>query len=246
MHLQLPEDQLTKATAIFELFTNPSFWIVTIVEVRTFAGTRHHGQVASLVKNGETSFRFTKAVGCLQLPVCLLDGHRSHRIPLLFQSCFCFLPEQTHCSSITQSIFQILCSPSLPTRTCCSHRTPYRRPTSPQSLFLGLALWASRKPARLSENFRLHKLGTSGGASGSSWSPQPMKLSPSAVLFPERKRDPDLFSPCLTIYTIGTASVDTSSATTSQVIDALSRCSSVVTTTKFSVLRNCWKKKQGK
>ena len=43
MHLQLLEDQLTKATAVFELFTNPSFWIVTIVEVRTFAGTRHHG-----------------------------------------------------------------------------------------------------------------------------------------------------------------------------------------------------------
>ena len=89
-------------------------------------------------------------------------------------------------------------------------------------------------------------LGTSGGASGSSWSPQPMKLSPSAVLFPERKRDPDLFSPCLTICTIGTASVDTSGATTSQVIDALSRCSSVVTATKLSVLHNCLKKKQGK
>ena len=42
MHLQLLEDQLTKATTIFELFTNPSFWIVAIVEVRTFAGTRHH------------------------------------------------------------------------------------------------------------------------------------------------------------------------------------------------------------
>ena len=60
-----------------------------------------------------------------------------------------------------------------------------------------------------------------------------------------KERGPDLFSPCLTIYTIRTASVDTSSATTSQVIDALSRCSSVVTATKFSVLRNCLKKKQG-
>ena len=48
-----------------------------------------------------------------------------------------------------------------------------------------------------------------------------------------------------TIYTIRTASVDTSGATTSQVIDALSRCSSVVTATKLSVLHICWKKKQG-
>ena len=43
IHLQLLEDQLTKTTAVFELFTNPAFWIVTIVDVRTFAGTRHHG-----------------------------------------------------------------------------------------------------------------------------------------------------------------------------------------------------------
>ena len=61
-----------------------------------------------------------------------------------------------------KAFFKIISSPFLPTRTCCSHRTPYRRPTSPQSLFLGLALWASRKPGRLSEKFRLDKI----------WAPQ--------------------------------------------------------------------------
>ena len=79
------------------------------------------------------------------------------------------------------------CLPFLPTRTCCSRHTPYQKPTSPQSLSRGHAPWAIHTPGGFSSMLLLSLLETSGGASGSSWSPHPMKLSPSAVLLPGEK-----------------------------------------------------------
>ena len=139
------------------------------------------------------------------------------------------------------------CLPFLPTKTCCSPRTPYQMPTLPQSPFQGHAPWAIHTPGGFSKLIGMLLLLSPARnlwwCFGKLLVPAPHEVVSVCCAVAWRERS--FWFTCVSgtthmLFTIRTASVDTGGTATPHVINALSWGSSVVTAAKFGVLSFCW------